>query len=78
MTWLWSVPNFWRNLATTEHTLIHKEEMLPPLVGFQDPAKANRPTLPLPALLRRGERDLNTQHPPLYTKLFVQFTHSMH
>ena len=69
-------PNFWFNLPATEHTFIHVEDVLPPLVGLHETFEARHPTLPLVALLARGQADVNSHYTLLDASFFVQLSKS--
>ena len=71
---LWDEPNFWLNLPLSENTLIHVEDVLPPLDGLQEASKAHQSTLTLAAQLARGERDVHSGHPLLDTHFSVQLS----
>ena len=66
-----SIPYFWRNLPASEYSFVHVEDVLPPVPGLHKTFEARHSTLPLPALLARGQVYLNSQYPLLYTHFFV-------
>ena len=71
---LWSVPDFRRNLTTSENSFVHVEDVLPPVPGLHKALEAYHSTLPLPALLARGQRYLSSQYPLLDTHFSVQLS----
>ena len=69
-----SIPYFWRNLPASEYSFVHVEDVLPPVPGLHKTFEARHSTLPLPALLARGQRYLNSQYPLLDTHFSVQLS----
>ena len=72
-----SVPDFRRNLTTSENSLVHVEDVLPPVPGLHKPLETHHSTLPLSALLARGQVYLNSQDPLLYTHFFVELAEAI-
>ena len=72
-----SIPNLWRNLTTSENSLVHVEDVLPPVPGLHKPFKAHHSTLPLSALLARGQVHLNSQDTLLDTHFFVELAEAI-
>ena len=72
-----SVPDFRRNLTTSENSFVHVEDVLPPVPGLHKALEAYHSTLPLPALLARGQVYLNSQDPLLYTHFFVELAEAI-
>ena len=67
-------PNFWFNLANSENTLVHVEDVLPALNSLQEASEAHHSTLVLAAQLARGERDVHAGHPLLDAHFSVQLS----
>ena len=71
-----SIPYFWRNLPASENSFVHVEDVLPPLIGLHEASEARHSTLPLGALLARGQADVNSHYTLLDASFFVQLSQS--
>ena len=68
------IPNFWFDLTTTEHRLIHIVDVLLVVIRLEKTGETVHTALMLSFQLSFGQCDINSEHSLLDMLVFVQFS----